>query len=395
MEEVPTRIEPCLFEEGIPPVLARLVDEIRASSARLRHGLPAGLVAELADVLRIANSFHSNLIEGHRATPASIELALMDGEASALAAEGAAHVAVQREVDDLFSRNELPVPTSRDFVLQLHRGLYDRMPSEFAHVAGPSGEEIAIRSGMFRADGDPDVVVGRHHPPSSSRVSAFMDHFSRRYRAADAGSVNGVIAIAAAHHRFNYIHPFPDGNGRVSRLMSHAMALRAGIGGNGLWSVSRGLYFGLKERDEYKRLMDHADHPRMGDIDGRGNLSLRALTTFCEWFLSTIFEQIRFSEALFAPNALDARYRKLVASLVAEHSAPDVVSSLLAGKQTVSHPQLVEELVSRGFVSPGSAGLCIRFPLEHHGALFPGLFAETSTENRLIFRRGRRNADAG
>ena len=32
------------------------------------------------------------------------------------------------------------------------------------------------------------------------------------------------MAIAAAHHRFNYIHPFPDGNGRVSRLMSHAMA---------------------------------------------------------------------------------------------------------------------------------------------------------------------------
>jgi hypothetical protein len=43
----------------------------------------------------------------------------------------------------------------------------------------------------------------------------------------------------------NYIHPFPDGNGRVSRLMSHAMALTAGIGGQGLWSVSRGLARGL------------------------------------------------------------------------------------------------------------------------------------------------------
>jgi len=49
-----------------------------------------------------------------------------------------------------------------------------------------------------------------------------------------------VTAIAAAHHRLNYIHPFPDGNGRVSRLMSHAMAQVADIGAHGLWSVPRG-----------------------------------------------------------------------------------------------------------------------------------------------------------
>ena len=67
--------------------------------------------------------------------------------------------------------------------------------------------------------------------------------------------------MAAAHHRLNYIHPFLDGNGRVSRLMSHAMALSAGIGAHGLWSVSRGLARGLTSRGDYKRMMDHADSP--------------------------------------------------------------------------------------------------------------------------------------
>ena len=83
--------------------------------------------------------------------------------------------------------------------------------------------------------------------------------------------------MAAAHHRLNYIHPFPDGNGRVSRLMSHAMALKAGIGAHGLWSVSRGLARGLDSGREYKTWMDRADTPRQGDLDGRGNLSRRAL----------------------------------------------------------------------------------------------------------------------
>ncbi|MDF3153382.1 Fic family protein [Mesorhizobium sp. XAP10] len=57
------------------------------------------------------------------------------------------------------------------------------------------------------------------------------------------------------------MHPFPDGNGRVSRLMSHAMALEAGIAAHGLWSISRGLARGVKSRTDYKRMMDHADMP--------------------------------------------------------------------------------------------------------------------------------------
>lgn len=94
------------------------------------------------------------------------------------------------------------------------------------------------------------------------------------------------MALASAHHRFNYIHPFPDGNGPVSRLMSHAMASVAGVGAHGLWSISRGLARGLESRADYKRMMAHSDMPRQGDRDGRGNLSVTALKEFVLWFLS-------------------------------------------------------------------------------------------------------------
>jgi Fic family protein len=39
-----------------------------------------------------------------------------------------------------------------------------------------------------------------------------------------------VIAVATAHHRFVWIHPFYGGNGRVVWLMSHAMPKRLGVG---------------------------------------------------------------------------------------------------------------------------------------------------------------------
>jgi Fic family protein len=376
MEEVPTRIEPCLIEESIPPVLASLVDDIRTAAAQLEHGYPTAIVAELANVIRVANSVHSNLIEGHKVDPISVDMALFDGIADPLIIEAAAHVSVQQEVDSLLLEGDLPVPTSLDFVRHLHCSLYQRMPPEFAFVTTPAGENVAIRPGEFRTRGDCEVAVGRHQPPSSFRISAFMEHFSRRYKAVDVTSPNYISAIAAAHHRFNYIHPFPDGNGRVSRLMSHAMALRSGIGGSGLWSISRGLYLGLRDRNEYKRLMDYADHPRMGDRDGRGNLSLKALTTFSEWFLSTILEQIRFSGALLAPRALDDRYSSLVSSLVSDPLAPNVTSSLLAGKCIDAPPGLIDELVAKRFVAYSNGGVRILFPIEHHKVLFPDLFAE-------------------
>jgi hypothetical protein len=117
-----------------------------------------------------------------------------------------------------------------------------------------------------------------------------------------------LMLIPVAHHRFNYIHPFPDGNGRVSRLMSHAMVQWAGVGAHGLWSVSRGLARGLESRTEYFRMMDHADSPRQGDLDGRGNLSEKALQEFTQWFLEVCLDQVEFMSGLFDLNRLDARY---------------------------------------------------------------------------------------
>jgi len=43
--------------------------------------------------------------------------------------------------------------------------------------------------------------------------------------------------LAAAHHRLLWMPPFLDGNGRVTRLMSHAMLLDA-LDTGGIWSVA-------------------------------------------------------------------------------------------------------------------------------------------------------------
>jgi hypothetical protein len=72
--------------------------------------------------------------------------------------------------------------------------------------------------------------------------------------------------------------------------MSDAMLSRT-LHTYSIWSASRGL--ALHEA-EYKRLLTACDQSRRGDLDGRGNLSEKALIEFTAFFLSTCLEQVRF-----------------------------------------------------------------------------------------------------
>lgn len=50
--------------------------------------------------------------------------------------------------------------------------------------------------------------------------------------------------------------------------------------------------------------------PRQGDFDGRGNLSLKALNSFIEWFLDICIDQVSFMEQLFELDVLLSRLAK-------------------------------------------------------------------------------------
>jgi Fic family protein len=235
--EAPTRIEPARLEESTEAI-TDLVAELSAAAATLADALHPRTAANLASLVRIMNAYYSNLIEGHNTRPRDIERALAgqfdaDVERRNLQLEAAAHVRVQSELDAMAATGRLPEPASKDFILWLHREFYRDAPPEMLHIR--EGErEVIVMPGTFRSGPGHDVAVGRHAPPSSDRVLAFMDYFEQRYRMDRMGKAGRMIAMAAAHHRLNFIHPFLDGNGRVSRLMSHAMAYKAEIGAHGL-----------------------------------------------------------------------------------------------------------------------------------------------------------------
>ncbi len=390
------RIEPARLET-VPEAISDVIAELAATSAKLGQALHPRTAANLANLVRIMNSYYSNLIEGHNTRPKDIERALAgnfdaDQARRNLQIEAAAHVRVQAEVDFMAAEGRLPEPASVDFILWLHREFYRDAPQALLLIKGDT-RQFTMTPGALRSTPEHDVTVGRHHPPSSQRVADCMDYFADRYRFDRMGKAARIIAIAAAHHRLNYIHPFADGNGRVSRLMSHGMAHTAGIGAHGLWSISRGLARGLESRGDYKRMMDHADMPRQGDLDGRGNLSQRALTEFILWFLRVCLDQVNFMSNLFELDTLARRLRTYVerSEQLKPEAARLLEEALIRGEfergEVPRITGLPERTARRVFNDVIAAGLLasetpkgpvsLRFPIETLDILFPRLFPET------------------
>lgn len=394
--EAVDRIEPAHLEAPTGPI-ADVVAELTAAAAVLGRALHPRTAANLADFVRIMNTFYSNLIEGHDTRPRDIERALA-GEFDAdegrrdLQLEAAAHVRVQREIDAMAREGHLIEPAAATFVARLHREFYRDAPEAMLRVEG-AGRSFRMVPGEWRSAPEHDVAVGRHAPPSSERVADFMAHFERRFRMANMGAAGKVMAIPAAHHRLNFIHPFPDGNGRVSRLMSHAMAHRAGIGAHGLWSVSRGLARGLESRGEYKRMLDHADQPRQGDLDGRGNLSERALADFVLWFLKVCLDQVTFMTSLFELDVLSKRLRRLVemdlslrpecARLLEEALMRGEFdrgeAARITGLPERTARRVLNDVTAKGLLASDTpkGPVSLRFPASSLEVLFPRLYPET------------------
>jgi Fic family protein len=109
-----------------------------------------------------------------------------------------------------------------------------------------------------------------------------------------------------------------DGNGRVARLVSHAMLPRS-LDTWAVWSVARGL---ARNVTEYKPLLAACDRERRNDLDGRGNLSEEAFARFTEFFLKVSLDQVDFMHSLMQPAQLRARIQRWAEEEIASSQLP-------------------------------------------------------------------------
>ena len=382
-------MEPMLPQDG-SRALENLAIELVAKTNHLSGQVKSEVRDSISDLVRSMNCYYSNLIEGHNTHPRDIESALDNRYAEnpakrSLQEEATAHIAVQRMID----ASEAPdtLATSPQYICWIHYEFCRRLPENQLWLENPTNRErIQVVPGKFR---DGTVQVGHHVPPPAEDIEHSLNRFAEVYGDDRLSSVKKIIAIAAAHHRFVWIHPFYDGNGRVARLMSHAMLLQCGVGSS-LWSVARGL---ARNNADYKARLMAADAPRQDDFDGRGTLSEKQLQAFCEFFLRVSIDQVEFMESLLQPGELLRRMKLYCddeedAGRLPKRSMSLLREAFLAGqfergrapeitgyqerraREILAHLLKVRLLVSTGPRAP----VCLGFPLNVVERWFPALY---------------------
>ena len=304
------RMTPPLPEEA--DELQDLALEVIQKSAALGNRQHPVTLGTLRELLRIINSYYSNLIEGHNTHPHDIVRAMQkeyDAEPAKrnLQMESVAHITVQRDMEKKLWEETGVNIAGREFLCYLHGEFYRQLPEEFRAVKNhETGRVSLVMPGELREE---SVKVGSHQPPGHGSLKMFLDRFGEYYAPDMHHGALKLVAAAAAHHRLMWIHPFLDGNGRVARLFTEAYFYRIPVHGFGLWSVSRGL---ARRNVDYKAALAQADAPRRNDLDGRGNLSNEGLFHFCRFFLEVCLDQVEYMGSLLRLEELVERIKRFV-----------------------------------------------------------------------------------
>lgn len=198
------------------------------------------------------------------------------------------------------------LPLSNRVILALHETLLQRLPRSRRGNFTP---------GNFRQDQNfigrhRDIAKARFVPPPHPVHLECMNELERFINDPKMGGLPPLVFIALIHYQFETIHPFPDGNGRVGRLMIPLLLKSRGFMEQPLLYMSQ---FFEDRRDEYVDLMLSVS--KEGNWAGWIDFFLEGVSESCAKTIKTI-ERINTLMQDYRDRCQQARSSALLIQIV-------------------------------------------------------------------------------
>ena len=223
-----------------PLIQEKLLSRINEKMHRLNslRPLPADAVRKLHEEMRLLHTYHSNAMEGNTLTLPETKLVLEEGitiggKSLREHLEATNNAKAFDLIEDIAKKKK---PINHIVIQQIHEVV----------TAGILEDPGKYRTKNVR------IIGSAKTPPDWSKVTKLMDDLIERI----ARYKNHTVEVASIlHHRFVEIHPFIDGNGRVSRLLTN------------LYLIAQGyppVVLKIEDRGKYYRFLRAADAGNLG-----------------------------------------------------------------------------------------------------------------------------------
>lgn len=228
----------------------------------------------LVEIAKVQSTEASNEIEGIRTTNTRLKQLCADKTTPRNRDEK--EIMGYRDVLNTIHESFEYIPIRSGYILQLHRDLYQYSEKGI----GGSFKNTQNYISATDADGN-SFVLFTPLPPYETPEA--IDRICESYnRIIDSREIDPLILIPAFIHDFLCIHPFNDGNGRMSRLLTTLLLYRSG------YVVGRYISLESKIAKDKELYYDALEECQKGWHEGNEDIS-----PFIKYLLSTILAAYR------------------------------------------------------------------------------------------------------
>lgn len=261
-----------LFTPDFKSSLTDLIIELDyLRKKRLRGTTFPVIFFQMKNIFLVLESIGSSRIEGNNTTVAEYIETIIEGKQSK--DEKSIEIHNLEKAMGFINKNIESIKIDRSFVSELHKQVVE-------DITSPPKGEGSKNPGKYRTK-NLKIAKSKHIPPDFTQVNNYMIEFFDFINKNDTSKYD-FLKIAIAHHRFTWIHPFDNGNGRTVRLLTYAMLVKYGFNINidGIQIVNPSAIFCI-DREKYYSALSWADSGKK-----------RGILKWCEYVISGLKKEI-------------------------------------------------------------------------------------------------------